>query len=93
MLTALFRPGNCMQHVAISTRFKLTFCRLPKETNESQCMTQKSDAYSYGTVIWELENALLQPAVTPISHLAPYFHVKAEKVRLFTIISYDSTHP
>ncbi|KAK2184864.1 hypothetical protein NP493_250g04052 [Ridgeia piscesae] len=43
-------------------------------------MTQKSDAYSYGTVIWELENALLQPAVTPISHLAPYFHVKAEKI-------------
>ena len=90
-MTGSYQSGNVTQHVAFSTRFKLPFCRLPKETNESQCMTQKSDAYSYGMVIWESENALCQPADTPIFHLVPYFHVKAEKVRLFTIILSDGS--
>ncbi|KAI0216764.1 hypothetical protein LSAT2_031267 [Lamellibrachia satsuma] len=53
---------------------------LPKETNESGLMTQKTDVYSFGVLIWETENALCQLDNPPRTHLVPYCHVKHNEI-------------
>ena len=53
---------------------------MSKETNESGFVTQKTDVHSFGVLIWEAEEALYQRNGMPLTHLAPYSHVKRDQV-------------
>ena len=82
---------NMVNLTILVTKRITLFDRFPCEGNESQFVTQKTDVYSFGIVIWESENALCQPADTPSSQLAPYCHEEYENVGRFLItVSYKA---
>lgn len=73
--------GHGRVHLTSHLIYIFSWGRLPKETNESGFMTQKTDVYSFGVLIWETENALCQLDNPPRTHLVPYCHVKHNEVQ------------